>query len=187
MMKMKKTALSLSMLMLAVLLPVASPALADTISLTLSSPVQTGAPGSTLTFGATVSAPITNGATVFLNGDSFNVNIAGANPIDDSGFLLNFPLSLDPGGSFSGTLFTVALPASLASGTYNGFFTILGGANSSTLGQLATASFQISTPSQSAVPEPGSWILLATGLGVLVAAWLKGTGEHPLSRPVTLH
>jgi len=164
---MKKTALSLSMLMLAVLLLVASPALADTISLTLSSPVQTGGPGSTLTFGATVSAAIANGATVFLNGDSFNVDIAGTNPIDDSGFLLNFPLSLDPGGSFTGTLFTVALPASLASGTYNGFFAILGGANSSTLGELATVNFQISTPSQSAVPEPGTWVLLATGLGVL--------------------
>jgi hypothetical protein len=168
-MMMKKTALTLSMLMLAVLLLVVSPALADSISLTLSSPVQTGAPGSTLTFGATVSAPMANGAAVFLNGDDFNVNIAGANPIDDSGFLLNFPFSLDPGGSFSGTLFMVALPANLASGTYNGFFTILGGANSSALGQLATVNFQIGTPSQSAVPEPGSWILLATGLGVLAA------------------
>jgi hypothetical protein len=168
-MMMKKKALSLSMLVMAVLLLVSSPALADSISLTLSSPAQTGVPGSTLTFGATVSAPIANGATVFLNGDSFNVDIAGPNPIDDSGFLLNFPLSLDPGGSFSGTLFTVALPANLASGMYDGFFTILGGANSLALDELATVSFQISTPSQSAVPEPGSWVLLASGLGVLAA------------------
>jgi hypothetical protein len=161
---MKKTALSLSMLLLAVLLLVA-PASADTISLTLSKPIQTGAPGSTLTFGATVSAPLSNSATVFLNSDNFNVNIPGST-VDDSGFFLNFPPNLDPGDSITETLFSVALPSVVAPGIHTGFFEIFGGSGPDTGNLLATANFQISTPS--AVPEPNTWLLLATGLGVLI-------------------
>ena len=48
---MKKTALSLSTLMLAVLL-FAAPAFADTLNLTLTNPIQTGTPNATLTFDA---------------------------------------------------------------------------------------------------------------------------------------
>jgi hypothetical protein len=48
---MKKTALSLSMLMLAVFLLVA-PAYADTLNLSLASPIQSGTPNGTLTFNA---------------------------------------------------------------------------------------------------------------------------------------
>jgi hypothetical protein len=162
-MKMKKTALSLSMLALAVLLLVA-PASADTLSLTLSNPVQTGAPGSTLTFGATVSAPLSNSATVFLNSDNYNVNIPGST-VDDF-FLFDFPLSLDPGHDFTGTLFSVTLPSIVAPGIHTGFFEIFGGSGPDTGNLLATANFQISTPS--AVPEPNTWLLLATGLGVLI-------------------
>src|SRR5882757_7907015 len=128
---MKKTACSLSMLVPAVLLLVAPPAAADTISLVLSNPVQSGAPGSNLTFAATVSAPAGNGAAIFLNADDYGINIAGSNTIDDSGFLLNFPLSLDPGHSFTGTLFTIALPSNVPPGIYSGFFEIHGGSNAS--------------------------------------------------------
>jgi len=166
-MMMKKTALSLSMLVLAVLLLAVSPALADTISLTLINPVQTGAPGSMLNFDATVSAPFGNGATMYLNGDSFDVSIAGPSPIDDSGFLLGFPLSLEPGDSFTGTLFSVLLPSGLAPGIYNGFFEITGGVDPSMLNELATVDFQINA--ESPVPEPGTWILFATGLCMLTA------------------
>ena len=152
----KKTVLSLSLFMLAMFLP-AAPAWADSITLVLSQPTQTGGPGSTLTFDATVSAPLANSATVFLNFDNFGDNIPGST-IDDSGFLLNFPLSLDPGDSFTGTLFSVALPPGVAVGSYTGFFEILGtGADS--LNPFATDNFQINT-----TPEPGTWVLLATGL-----------------------
>ena len=167
-MTMKKTALSLCMFMLAVLLLIAPPASADTINLVLTNPVQAGSPGSLLSFDATVLAPLSNGATVYLNGDDFNVNITGPNPIDDSGFLFDFPLSLNPGDSFEGTLFTVALPPDLPIGIYNGFFTITGGADPSTLNTLATVDFQID-----AVPEPGTWVLLITGLGILAAMTLN--------------
>jgi hypothetical protein len=166
-MMMKKTALSLSMFLLVVFLPAAS-AWADTIGLVLSNPVQAGAPGSTLSFDATVSAPLSNGATVFLNSDNYGVDIPGGNTIDDSGFLLNFPLSLDPGDTFSGTLFSVTLPTDLAIGNYNGFFEILGGTAGDSQDSLATVDFQVD-----AVPEPNTGVLLTTGFGAL-AAWIFG-------------
>jgi hypothetical protein len=160
-MMIKKTVLSLSLFMLAMFLP-AAPAWADSITLVLSQPTQTGGPGSTLTFDATVSAPLANSATVFLNFDNFGDNIPGST-IDDSGFLINFPLSLNPGGNFTGTLFSVALPPGVAPGSYTGFFEIFGGSNADAGNPLATpANFQII-----ATPEPGTWVLLATGLGIL--------------------
>ena len=156
---MKKTALSLSMLALAVLL-LAAPAFADTLNLTLTSPIQTGTPNGTLTFDATVSAPLANSGSVYLNGDNFNLSLAGA-MIDDTGFF-NFPLSLDPGQTFTGILFTVSLPSVLAPGVYNGFFEILGGSDPFTQSTLATAPFQINGPAP--VPEPGTGLLLLTGI-----------------------
>jgi hypothetical protein len=71
-------------------------------------------------------------------------------------------LSLNPGGNFTGTLFSVALPPGVASGSYTGFFEIFGGSNADAGNPLAKANFQIN-----ATPEPGTWILLATGLGIL--------------------
>jgi hypothetical protein len=169
MMTMKKTALSLSMLFVASSL-LAVPASADTINLSLTNPTQTGNPGATLTFAATLSAPLANSAAVFLNGDSVNVSIAGAT-IDDSGFFLNFPLSLSPGAVFTETLFTVVLPANLTPGSHNGFFEILGGSDPSALNSLASANFQINASSP--VPEPGTWVLLATGFGLAGICMLR--------------
>ena len=164
-MKIKKTALSFSIAILAGLV-LAMPASADTLSLVLSNPVQTGIPGSTLTFGANASAPFSNSGTIFLNGDNFNLTLNGA-VIDDSGFFNNFPFSLDPGVGFAGTLFTVALPSTIAPGAYTGFFSMLGGSDSGSQDTIATVNFEIDAPA--AVPEPGTWLLLATGLTLLAA------------------
>jgi hypothetical protein len=162
---MKKTVRTLSMFALFVLAAtLLSPrTFADTINLNLNAPAQPGTAGSTVSFVATVSAPGTNGGTVFLNGDSFNVS----SPLilDDSGFFNNFPLSLDPGESFSETLFSIALPSNLAAGLYTGSFAILGGADGGALDTLGSVDFQVNVASApSTVPEPESLMLLAAGL-----------------------
>jgi hypothetical protein len=164
-MNIKKTALSFSIALLASF-ALAMPAAADTLDLTLSNPVQTAVPGATLTFDANASAPFSNTGTIFLNGDNFNLTLNGAT-IDDSGFLTNFPFTLDPGVGVASTLFTVDLPSTIAPGTYTGFFSILGGSDSGAQDTIATVNFEIDAPS--AVPEPGTWLLFATGLTLLAA------------------
>jgi hypothetical protein len=166
----KKTAFSISMLVLGAAL-LARPASADTITLNLATPVQTGVAGSTLSFDATVTAPGNNGGTIYLNGDNFT-SLASPLTSSDDGFLLGFPLSLDPGESFSGLLFTITLPSDIDAGQYLGSFAILGGADGGALDELATVDFTVNaTAGTSAVPEPDSLMLLATGLaGMMLRA-----------------
>jgi hypothetical protein len=133
--------------------------------------VQTGAAGSTLSFDATVAAPSNNGGTIYLNGDNFT-SLASPLISSDDGFLLGFPLSLDPGKSFSGVLFTITLPLDINAGQYLGSFAILGGADGGALDELATVDFTVNaTAETSAVPEPDSLMLFATGLaGIMLRA-----------------
>lgn len=151
--------LSLSMCVVAIFLLMPSLALADTLTLSLSNPVQSSTSGSTVTFDATVSASSANTAPIFLNSDSFTID--SPLTLDDTDFF-SFPLSLNPGGSYTGALFIITLPSGLIPGDYTGSFEILGGANGSALDTLATTGFQVN-----ATPEPGTMPLLATGLGLL--------------------
>ena len=142
-------------------------ALADTITLTLSNPDQSTAPGTTTFFDATVAAPITNTGTEFLNGDSFTVQAPGI--LDDTGFLNDFPLSLAAGQSFTGLLFTITFPPNTHLTDYSGSFDVLGGPTESSLLVLSSSDFQVNV-----TPEPPSALLLGTGLmGLLAAASLK--------------
>jgi hypothetical protein len=158
-----RTLLTFALFVVAATLLLSSRTFADTIGLNLTTPVQSSTAGSTVSFAATVSAPGTNGGTVFLNGDSFDVTSPLV--LDDSGFFFTFPLSLEPGDSFSGTLFSIALPSNLAAGLYTGSFEILGGVDSGTFDTLGSVDFQVNVaPAASTVPEPESLMLLAAGL-----------------------
>jgi hypothetical protein len=64
-------------------LALALPAAADTLNFTLTSPFAAAAPSGTVSFDATVSAPLTNIGTLFFIGDSTTLSIPGAT-FDDS-------------------------------------------------------------------------------------------------------
>jgi hypothetical protein len=157
-----------ALILILALSPVA--ARADIVTLTLDNPVLTVSPGDTVTFLATVSAPDTNSAAVYLNGDTID---PGASPFtaSDSDFFNNFPFFLNPGDSFDGALFTVTLNPDAAVGTdYSGTFILEGGSDGSAQDTLASPNFTIDAVA--VTPEPS--YLLAVGAGLAaVLAWRK--------------
>jgi hypothetical protein len=142
------------------------PAQADSIIFQLSNPVQSVVSGGTVDFYATVSAPLGNATTIYLNSDDNGV--AGPLSLNDDGFWNNFfPLSIDPGQSYTDLLFTVTVPFGTY-GAYDGYFTIYGGSDFSSDGLLATAPFEVDVPT----PEPGSvWLF---SIGLLALAFVAG-------------
>ena len=136
---------------------------ADTVTFTLSNPTQSisGQAGGTLTYEVTASAPASNGAAVNLNGDAFNVG--GPLTVDDTDFFADAPFFLNPGDSDSFDLFAVNVPAGTIPGSYSGFFSVVGGAPGDLTDVLGTVNFVAVV-----TPEPGSFILLGTGLSGLV-------------------
>ena len=150
--------LLLSFATLALSIGVSSSAFADTVSFALLNPTQTGQSGATLAYNAVVSAPLTNSGIEFLNGDSFT--FTGPFLVNDTPFLTNFPLSLNPGQSVTAELFAISLPLGSSISSYSGTFSLLGGSTASTYSALGTAAAFTTT----VTPEPSSLLLLGTGL-----------------------
>jgi hypothetical protein len=135
---------------------------ANSITITLDNPIQSGAPGEVVSFFATISAPAGNSAPVYLNGSTFDF---GASPFtgDNSG-LFSFPVFLNPTDSFDQLLFTVTLGSGTTPGVnYSGTFELQGGVDNADQTVLGSPVFTV-TALPPAVPEPASFLLLTTGL-----------------------
>jgi hypothetical protein len=153
------------------LLLLAAPLHAASLTFDFTSSLFTAFPGQTVAFSGTVTN--TGATTVFLNGDSFSFAL----PLDDNPFLLNFPLSLAPSASFTGTVFQVTIPLLTSAGLYSGVFNILGGDSAAASEVLASKNFGVQVQS-AAVPEPTPWALTLAGL--LVVLWRRKS-RSPLS------
>ena len=157
----------------AVFLFVSAAAHADSVTFTLNSPVQTvSSAGGTLSFGATVAAPTTNTGSEDLIALEFQINPANQFSVDPSSFFSTFPISLDPGQSYSGILFTVLVPSNTAANTFLGSVDLDGGP---TGGSLGTQNFTIHvTPAATAAtPEPSSLLMLGTGVVALAGTFRR--------------
>ena len=161
---------------------------ASAIDFTLSQPNQTGAAGTTVDFFGI----ITNNDTsaVFLNNDNFTVTSPLV--IDDTPFV-SLPSSLGPSGSSNDStgsvdIFNIFIPLSTTPGVYAGnFFQILGGATQNGSNDLlGTQDFTVNVTASSPTPtpEPGTLLLMASGLGSLVArrGWRRKQQGSPERR-----
>ena len=101
-------------------------------------------------------APATNTNPVYLYGDTNGVTAPLT--VDDSYYILNWPLDLTPGQSYTDVLFNVTVPHGTTLGDYVGSFTIEAFSS-------ASPTINVTQPFDVVVtPEPSSILLLVTGL-----------------------
>lgn len=171
---MKRTRIMQMGLVALAALVLACGARADSVDVSLTQTSQTATPGSTITFDATITN-LSSTDTVYLNGDS-SVTSSTLLTIDDTPFLFNFPLSLDPSeasGPFA--LFNLFIDPSTPDGTYDfNSFSILGGLDSSSFDTLGAAEFSVTVANPTVTPEPEPLCLLLLGfLAIGALVWRK--------------
>lgn len=151
---------------------------ASSITITFDMPNQVGMPGQTLQFSGVITNTTSDAAPIYLNSDSFNFALGGANYTLADGFA-NTPASLMAGQS-SGDIvlfsITLANPFTGSLGTpYLGTYGLIGGEDGGSgtgNDNLGQASFSVTVRSAtSTVPEPGITVLLGLGLAALFATF----------------
>jgi hypothetical protein len=117
-----------------------------------------GYPGDTVKFFGSLTN--TTGSEVFINNESVPFSLGG---VDGTPFLNNAPFSLLAFAS-SGTFefLDITIPLGQGPGTYDGVFTVLGGASDTAGEQLGSADFHVTVDTLS--PEPASTVLVGLGL-----------------------
>ena len=145
------------------------------IIITLDTPAQIGSPGDTLIFTGTLFNNSSD--TIFLNGGDLNLAGNSFTPDFADPFFANVPLSLDPGQATSDIeLFDVLIndPFTDPFASYNGSYTLSGGADPAAQDLLTSVDFTITAQNgTSVVPEPSAFALLATALTAIVAVRCK--------------
>lgn len=155
----------LSLLASAAALLSAVPAFADTYTFTLSQPVVTIAAGSSYTFSGTLFAPMTNTGDLSITSETVN---ADSPLMSDTDIFNKLPFTLSPGQTITGDFFSIMVPSSAAPGTYLGSDSLeLDDSAGNPLFQSANFSVNATAAATTVTPEPGSWLLLSTGLGAV--------------------
>ncbi len=141
----------------------------------LASPTLTTCPGGTVEFTGTFQN--TGSSDVFLNADSLeslsgNAVFTGATEgsflrVDDTPLFANVYSLAANGGTYTGPFFDVRVDSATPPGIYSAVYTIQGGANGFALDNLASVTFSVNVQNPSSVPEPGSMLMLATGIAIL--------------------
>jgi PEP-CTERM motif len=138
-------------------------AYADSIDITLMQPTESGASGSTLTFD--VSLTNLTSSTIFLNGAAATTSSSSL-VMNDNPFLTNAPISLAAGassGPFAAS--TVFISPGTPPGSFSAnTFSVLGGSQTS-FDVIGSTGFSVQVSADpSPAPEPGSLVLLGSGV-----------------------
>jgi hypothetical protein len=151
------------------------------ISITISPDSQAALAGTSTTFSGTIENPGTG--TIYLNSDSVSLPPSDIT-VDATLFLFNAPLSLGPGGMWTGPFFQLTIGSGAGADTYNGTFTVYGGASSSSEDIIGTSSFEQIVERPAAVPEFSSTLvllliaLIAIGVFIVPQGLRKGIVRH---------
>ena len=137
------------LVLLTVLLASMEAGLGQSLTVTISPQTKTAIRGDVVTYQGTIG---NNGAApVYLNGDSIFSTLHGFQilpvtfdlHLDDAPFVTGAPVILNPGQSWSGNLFQVTVGIDAPATTYDGSFSVLGGAGAAPFNPVGNATFHL--------------------------------------------
>jgi len=154
---------------------------ANSVTIALDQPDQTGMPGDILQFFGTITNTSAN--TLFLAGD--DPNLSGLSLAFLDLFVSNVPEFLAPSGQTGDSsgdinLFDVAVTDPLldAPGMYLGLYTLIGGSNIGDRNTLGMAGFTVTT----ATPEPSAVYLLLVALSAVSIRMIRDARKRASAR-----